>query len=285
MRWADIVGYNHSNWSGYLDEGRSAPGGFDLKSFMISEGLTRVSRDRKKLCESKDLDVNQLDTFSRTKNSKEHPWRKKNDKLFTKKRGIKEGVEEDENVVTVRAGHQFEDVWGRGMTPEDIATFTEEDPEDMYLDGDIESWDEIKPGRYYVWSDAVSGEDEPEAYFGKSVDEIPWDYSFAVRSRSNPYDNEGYMLCRLDGDLSESEHQTTGPKSGYVHQGRINKNRPHSNVRTKQTGSKTYGRAKEGGLSDFEWEEHNKTAKTWVVGKDGKGHYVAPKEAGGKYNK
>lgn len=82
--------------------------------------------------------------------------------------------------------------------------------------------------------------------------------------------------------LNESEEQTTGPKSGYVRQGRINKERPFSNVRTKRTGQKTYGRAKEGGLSDYEWEEHNKTAKMWVTGKDGKGHWEPSKESKSK---
>ena len=137
---------------------------FDIKKFLIKEGMTRVSRDRKRLSEE---------------------------------------IKEDENVVTVRAGHQLEDVWGRGMTPEEVADFY--DPKEMYLDGDIESWDEIKPGKYYVWSDGVSAEDETEAYFGNDVNNIPWDYIFAVMSRHNPYDTEEFRLRCLE-DLDESKH-------------------------------------------------------------------------------
>lgn len=136
---------------------------FDLKSFMTNEGLTRVSRDRKKLNERAEESL-------------------------------------QDYTYNVRAGHQAEDVWGRGMDAEDYDVFRDELENDTYIhDGNIKSWDEIEPGNYVIVSDAEVDPGEVAQMMGyEDVEDVPWTYSFTVSSHSNPYDNEGTLMYRID---------------------------------------------------------------------------------------
>lgn len=129
---------------------------FDIKKFLIKEGMTRVSRDRKRLLKEgygENLNQRLLDIIH------------KNDEL---------GFETE-----VRPGHQWEDVIG------------DWDPEEVEINAEMGSDDpmSVEPGKYVMTSGDFVRDLEDEL-----GEEIPWTYYIWYTGPNSSYETYFYKL-------------------------------------------------------------------------------------------